>query len=185
MQLSHRTDLVIAAAISLIPVVSMLVFGNMLFVGLWYYLLVPAATLTLAIVMRAKPLFLSGASLAIAVTLLTYMYINWSSTRPEGLLVLGHLFSLPGAAVGMALAIFLGFRLKHPALLLVIGIGGTACGFLANQLLVCNSLLWCGPFSREGLVLLGMMGWSILIFGTVVLLVVIVSKIRGRDPNAG
>jgi hypothetical protein len=163
----------------------MVVSGDILFVGLWYYMLVPAATLTLAIVMRAKPLFLSGASLAIAVSLLTYMYINWRLTRPEGLLALGHVFSLPGAAVGMALAIFFGFRLKHPAHLLVIGIGGTACGFLANQLLVCNSLLWCGPFTRKGLVRLGNMGWSILIFGTIVLLVVIVAKIRGRDPNAG
>ncbi|UWX04228.1 hypothetical protein H1235_02575 [Pseudoxanthomonas sp. NC8] len=127
----------------------MLLAGDPVYVGLWYYLAVPAVALGLTALLRARPLFLSGASLAVAITLLAYMCINWRAARPDGLVALGHLFSLPGAAVGLLLAAVPVRRARHPLAALLLGLGGLLGGFLANQLVVCNTVMWCGPFSMD------------------------------------
>jgi hypothetical protein len=101
----------------------------------------------LAAIFRVKPLFLFGASLAVATTLFVYMLINWSAARPEGLLALGHLFSLPGAYIGVMLGAILSKRVQLPVIILLSGLLGLLGGFLVNQLVVCNTGVWCGPLS--------------------------------------
>lgn len=78
------------------------------------------------------------------------MVVNWRASRPEGLLALGHLFSLPGAVVGALIAAVLLRRHAStgPAFALIIGFAGVVVGFFINQLLVCNTVMWCGPLSH-------------------------------------
>ena len=149
MTLSRALDAVLAAVVSLTVILIVIVKGDALYLGLWYYFVVPAVLLGLSAALRAKPLFLLGASLAISITLIVYMTVNWRAARPEGLLGLGHIFSLPGAAVGALIAVVLLRRHTSAgsALALVFGFAGVAVGFLINQLLVCNTVMWCGPLS--------------------------------------
>ena len=123
--------------------------GDALYMGLWYYAVVPLVILGICASLRTAPLFLSGASLAIAITILSIMSVNWHRTRPEGLLGLGHLFSLPGAIVGVLLAGALSKRksVLTPFSAFLFGFGGLLGGYFANQFVVCNTVMWCGPFS--------------------------------------
>lgn len=146
---SRRLDATLAIAVSLVLPTVVLLLGDPIYAGLWYYLAVPAVALGLAACFRTKPLFLLGSSLAVAVTFAAYMSVNWRAARPEGLLALGHLFSLPGAAVGMLLGAVLARRLRHPAAILLSGMLGLLGGFFVNQLVVCNTVVWCGPLSMD------------------------------------
>jgi hypothetical protein len=149
MQPSRSLDATLAAAVALSLPVVVLLSGDPIYVGLWYYLVVPAVALGLAVAFRAKPLFHFGTSLAVATTLLAYMSINWSAARPEGLLALGHLFSLPGAGTGIALGVIFAKRFQHPLVVLFLGLLGPLSGFFINQLVVCNTVIWCGPLSMD------------------------------------
>ena len=147
MTLSRRLDAILAVAAALVLPTVVLLAGDPLYAGLWYYLAVPAVALGIGAAFHAKPLFLLGTSLAVATTLLTYMSINWSAERPEGLLALGHLTSLPGAAIGIVLALLVARRIQTPALILLAAFSGLLTGFFVNQLVVCNTVMWCGPLS--------------------------------------
>ena len=149
MQPSRSLDTTLATTLALSLSAVVLFVGDPLYVGLWYYLVVPAVALGLAAALRAKPLFLSGTSLALTITLLAYMPINWRAVRPEGLLGLGHLCSLPGAGVGIVLGAFLAKRVQHPLIVAVLGFLGLLSGFFINQLIVCNTVMWCGPLSMS------------------------------------
>lgn len=147
MTILRKVNAAILLSVSLIPAVAQLLFGDPLYVGTWYYLVVPTAAIAIGIMARAKPLFLLGTSLAVSVTLLVYAAVNLSLARPEGLLALGHLFSLPGAAVGTVIGAFLSRRLSRPISVLALGFAGTLVGFFLNQLVVCNTVMWCGALS--------------------------------------
>lgn len=147
MTIFRKVDVAILLSVSLTPAVAQLLFGDPLYIGIWYYLVVPTAAIAIGVMASAKPLFLLGTSLAVSVTLLIYAAVNLSLARPEGLLALGHLFSLPGAAAGTLIGAFLSRRLSRPISVLALGFAGTLVGFLLNQLVVCNTLMWCGAFS--------------------------------------
>ena len=147
MQSSRKFDIGLAAAIATVVPIVVLRVGDPLYIGIWYYLLVPAATVSLGAILRAKPPFISGASFAVAITFLAYMSVNWRAARPEGLLALGHLFSLPGAGIGLMFGAFLSTRSWSSVSALLLGIGGLLGGFLINQVVVCNTIMWCGPMS--------------------------------------
>ena len=76
MTLSRALDAVLAAVVSLTVILIVIVKGDALYLGLWYYFVVPAVLLGLSAALRAKPLFLLGASLAISITLIVYMTVN-------------------------------------------------------------------------------------------------------------
>lgn len=149
MTFSRSLDAVLAVVVSLAVILIVIVKGDALYVGLWYYSVVPVVLLGLCAALRAKALFLFGASLALSMTFIFYMVANWHASRPEGLLALGHLFSLPGAVVGALIAAVLLRRHAStgPAFALIIGFAGIVVGFFINQLLVCNTVMWCGPLS--------------------------------------
>ena len=142
-------DAIFAAVIALVTVSIVMVKGDALYIGLLYYFAVPIVIVGIGAALRAKPMFLFGTSLAIAITLIFYMSINWQATRPEGLLGLGHLFSLPGAVVGVFIA---ATSLKRKAttslfIAFLFGLIGLLSGFFVNQLIVCNTVLYCGQLS--------------------------------------
>jgi uncharacterized membrane protein YGL010W len=147
MTIFRKVDAAILLSVSLMPAVVQLLFGDPLYVGVWYYLVVPTAAIAIGVMARAKPLFLLGTSLAVSVTLLIYVAVSLSLARPEGLLALGHLFSLPGAAAGTLIGAFLARRLSTPISVLALGFAGTLVGFFLNQLVVCNTVMWCGALS--------------------------------------
>lgn len=147
MKVSRKTDATIALSVALMPAVAQLLFGDPLYVGILYYLVVPTAAIAIGVMARAKPLFLLGTSLAVSVTLLVYAAINLSLARPEGLLALGHLFSLPGAAIGTLIGAFLSRRLSNQVSAMALGFAGALVGFVINQLFVCNTLMRCGALS--------------------------------------
>lgn len=94
MAVSRRLDFGIAAGLPLALTVFVLIKGDPLYMGLGYYLAVFLVLLVLGAALRTRPLFLTGASLALSFTFLAYMAVNMLADRPEGLLGLGHLFSL-------------------------------------------------------------------------------------------
>jgi len=147
MKISRNTDAAVALLVAFMVGVAQLLYGDQLYMGAWYYFVVPAAAIAIGVMARAKPLFLLGTSLAVSVTLLIYASINLTLARPEGLLALGHLFSLPGAAAGTLIGAFLSRRLRRPISVLALGFTGTLVGFFLNQLVVCNTLMWCGAIS--------------------------------------
>ena len=95
------------------------------------------------------PLFLFDAASATAISMLAVMSVNWNATRPEGLLGLGHLFSLPGAFIGVLVTAIVAKKkvATHPFVLFLFGFGGLLVGYFLNQLVVCNTVMWCGPLS--------------------------------------
>ena len=149
MKPSSALDAIYAAIIGLLVVIIVLVKGDALYMGLWYYFLVPVVIVGIGAALRAKPMFIFGTSLAIAITLISYMSINWCASRPDGLLGLGHLFSLPGAVVGVIIAAILLKRRTTTSLFVafLFGLIGLLSGFFVNHLIICNTVLYCGQLS--------------------------------------
>ena len=144
-QASTRSDLARALALTGLFSCVVLVLGDHLYLGIWYYLAVPLTALGLGLLCRCPPWFLTGTTIGALLTLAVYALIN--AQRAEGLLALGHLFSLPGAAAGIVLGAALSRRWPGPSTAFALGLGGLLLGFAANQLVVCNTLMWCGPLS--------------------------------------
>lgn len=147
MQISRKTDIIFSAVTIISLLIIVLFAGDLIYAGLWYYIAVPIAALALAAVFRVKPLFLFGTSIAIATTLLAYMAINFFSAHPEGLLVLGHLFSLPGAGVGIIFGAMFARGLQNPIIIFLLALLCLLGGFFINQLIICNTVMWCGSLS--------------------------------------
>lgn len=119
-----------------------------LYTGLGYLVAVPTVTLIPGLILRAPPLFLTGTT-AIA-TLLIFMKIMSSLDHTEGMLALGHMFSVPGMLTGAGVSAWLlRYRVKTRLPWIVAGIGvlGAALGFMVAQMVVCNTLMYCGALS--------------------------------------
>ena len=138
-------DRILFIGISLISIAIVLIFGDALYIGLWYYIVIPVVAFTLTFPFKTKELFLTGTSIAIQLTIIPYLYINITAERPGGLLGLGHLFSLPGLAVGIIVgSIYVKNKYKKPYIMLSIGFVASLSGFLINQIIICNTLMYCG-----------------------------------------
>lgn len=142
---SPRTDLLSATAVSAVPLAVVLSVGDAMFLGLAYYIIVPALLLAACHALRAAPYFRTGAAVALALSYVPFMAYNLQAARPEGLLGLGHVFSMPGL---FALALFGAWRsARDPAgaaLALTVGFLITLAGFALNLVVVCNTMLYCG-----------------------------------------
>ena len=101
---NRAQDAGIAASVTIALFAIVTAKGDALYAGLWYYVAVPLAILGLCAAFKPPPAFITGASIALTTIFLAYLSINWSASRPKGLLVLGHMFSLPGALIGGLLA---------------------------------------------------------------------------------
>lgn len=139
--------LVMVCAYIAVPV-AVLIYGNALFLGLKHYFVPPIAILVLCALTRPGPFFLAGVAVSVAITFFIYFSINWVAVRPDGLLGLGHIFSLPGLLLGaVSSAIAQRKRLSSPISAFLLGIAGACGGFLLFQLSLCNALMYCGPLS--------------------------------------
>lgn len=149
MTATRTLDATLATAVALAMLILVLIKGDALYIGVWYYLAVPIVVLGICAAFRLAPFFLFGTSLAIAISMLAVMSVNWRASRPEGLLGLGHLFSLPGAFVGVIAGSFIARKLEvvNPFFAFLLGVAGFGAGYFVNQLLVCNTVVWCGPLS--------------------------------------
>ncbi|WP_077046970.1 hypothetical protein [Pseudomonas sp. KK4] len=150
MTIGVRHDL----AYSLLLFAPILLYASMgadpLYSGFWYLLGVPVAALVPGLILRAPALFLTGTTAAAIASLLVYMKVMLSHARPEGLLVLGHLFSMPGMLVGAGVAAWLlKYRVKARLPWIVAGVGflGAALGFLLAQMILCSTMMHCGVLS--------------------------------------
>ncbi|MGO1068157.1 hypothetical protein [Lysobacter sp. CA199] len=148
MQPGYKDERVWAVAVSLLLPLLTALYGDPLYLGTRYYLLVAGVAIGLSMLIKAPRMFTLGAALAVAATLAGYGLWALSLTRPEGLLGLGHLLSLPGAAVGLVGgALFARRRRSAAVAAFAAGLLFVLLGFGANQMVVCNTLMWCGPLS--------------------------------------
>ena len=149
MKFTRTLDASLAIAIAIAIVVIVMIKGDALYLGLWYYIAVPVVVLGTCSLFRPAPLFLFGAAFAIAISMLALMSVNWLAARPEGLLGLGHIFSLPGAFAVVLGIIFVAKKkqITRPLSAFLLGFGGWGGGYFINQLAVCNTVMWCGFLS--------------------------------------
>jgi len=122
-----------------------LVIGDGMYIGLWYYFTVPLVIIGLSAAFKLTSSFYTGVSAAIATSFIIYLSINWTAERAEGLLGLGHIFSLPGAFLMVLITAFLLKRKNNrlPAQNLLLGFFSFTLGFSVNQVVLCNSLMYC------------------------------------------
>ncbi|MDD0973949.1 hypothetical protein [Pseudomonas fontis] len=127
----------------------LIVAGDGLFVPVGYYLAVSLVAFAVALLFRPRPGFLVGVALALSVIFIVYLWVALTADHVEGLLILGQVFSLPGALLGLLLAAWkIRRRVGSSSIAaLLIAAGGVLLGFLINQILVCNTLMYCGVFS--------------------------------------
>ncbi|OUM29928.1 hypothetical protein [Pseudomonas putida] len=150
MTIGRRDDL----AYSILLITPLITYASTgadpLYTGAWYLLGVPVATLLPGLILRVPALFLTGTTAAALASLLAYMNIMFSLPRPDGLLALGHLFSMPGMLVGSGMSAWLlRHRVKASLPWLVAGIAflGATLGFMVVQMLVCTTVIYCGALS--------------------------------------
>jgi hypothetical protein len=121
-----------------------------LHIGIGYLVEVPVAALVPGLILKAPALFLTGTTATAVATLLIYMKIMSSLDHTEGMFALGHVFSVPGILVGAGVSAWLlKYRVKASLPWIVAGIGflGASLGFTVAQMIVCNTLMYCGALS--------------------------------------
>src|SRR5690606_3504992 len=129
-------DRIVFSLISLGSILFVLVFGDSLFFGVWYYFAIPVVAFLLAMPFKPKQYFLSAISIVILLTYIPYWNYNFSAKQPDGLLGLGHMFSLPGLAAGIILAgAHLMPKVKTSGYVFIVSFLFSLCGFLANQII--------------------------------------------------
>lgn len=150
MTVSRRDDLTYA----ILMITAVLFYSSMgadpLYTGLGYLVAVPTVTLIPGLILRAPTLFLTGTTVTAIATLLIFMKIMSSLDHTEGMLALGHMFSVPGMLTGAGVSAWLlRYRVKTRLPWIVAGIGvlGAALGFMVAQMVVCNTLMYCGALS--------------------------------------
>ncbi|OEC59404.1 MULTISPECIES: hypothetical protein [Pseudomonadaceae] len=109
--------------------------GDVLFIGLWYYLAVIGGAFVSAVLANPRPFFAGGAVLAAGLSLALYVWLNWHPNARSGLLGIAHLLSLPGAAVGVVALGVVSRRRKwrRESRLFSAGFLGFFLGFVVNQ----------------------------------------------------
>ncbi|WP_157969717.1 hypothetical protein [Pseudomonas huaxiensis] len=123
----HRTDIVSFCLISLIVPLLVLLYGDAMYAGLYYYFVIPAVALPIAIWFSPRKGFLIGLGIALAIEFLLVLQINWRSQWQDGMVGVLHMVSLPGAFLAV---VFAGrwFERKPPAS--SFGVALTGCVFV-------------------------------------------------------
>ena len=147
-RLSRATDVTIAFGLGAIVLAVTAVRGDPIYAGVWYYLLAWVGLVGLVQIARVPPLFSAGASAALVASFLFYWAWQASLQRPDGLLGLGHLFSLPGLAVAAVIAA-VSVRRRQLGPISAFGIAFFSCcaGFGLAQVAVCRAMMYCGTLT--------------------------------------
>jgi hypothetical protein len=148
MRISNRRIIKIGALLLVLmpPVLVIAMKGDPLFVGAWYYLAVPVVLIGGAALVQPQMWLLVGIALASSLSFLAYQWVQLTAQRVEGLLGLGHLFAMPGALIAaLAIAgISRRWDWDDPRGLFVAGLVASAVGFMIAQVIVCNTVFYCG-----------------------------------------
>lgn len=150
MTVSRRDDLTYATLMITAVFLYSSMCADLLYTGLGYLLAVPAVTLIPGLILRAPALFLTGTTVTAIATLLVYMKIMSSLDHPEGMLGLGHMFSVPGMLIGAGVSAWLlrdRLKTRLPWIVAGVGVLGAALGFMVAQIVVCNTLMYCSALS--------------------------------------
>lgn len=150
MTIGRQDDL----AYSILLITPFLLYASMgtdpVHTGTWYLLVTPVVTLLPGLILRAPALFLTGTTAAVLASLSCYLSIIFNQARTDGLLALGHLFSMPGMLLGTGLSAWLlRFRVNASLPWLVAGIAflGATLGFMIVQMVVCTTVMYCSALS--------------------------------------
>ncbi len=145
---NNKKNFIITMVFVIATLTTVSVIGNYMFVGWWYYSAIPTVAYFITLYYRPKVSLLLGINFAIITTYIPYFYVNMTASRAEGLLGLGHLYSLLGLAIGIAVsACYIGNK-EYPVIkTFLAGFLISLLFFFINQLIVCNSVMYCGCFS--------------------------------------
>ena len=145
---SRRTDSAIALGVGAALLTAMYVLGDPIYAGIWYYLIVWFSLVCLLQIAKAPPLLTTGAAMALAASFLFYWAWQASLPRPDGLLGLGHLASLPGLGIASVIAAVIARRRRvRPWVAFSFGLLACCIGFAIAQFVACHSLVYCGSLS--------------------------------------
>lgn len=146
--MTRIVDITLALGIGAALLAAVFIFGDPAYLGPWYYVLAWCGLVGLIQVAKAPPLSTLGAAIALAATFLVYWAWQASLLRPDGLLGLGHLFSLPGLALAAVVAaLYSRRRGLKPVTAFAVTFIACCAGFGAAQLAVCRTAMYCGPIS--------------------------------------
>lgn len=138
----------LAFAVGLLLLAATFVFGDPIHAGIWYYLIAWFGLVGVVQVAKAPPLLTAGAAVALASSFLLYWAWQASLPEPDGLLGLGHLFSMPGIGIAAVTAAVIARRRQMlPAAAFTTGLLVCCMGFAIAQLVVCRSVMYCGALS--------------------------------------
>ncbi|MCU1720242.1 MULTISPECIES: hypothetical protein [unclassified Pseudomonas] len=99
-----RNDIVWFCLISLIVPSLVMIYGDAMYAGLYYYLAVPAVALLITIWLSPGKGFLVGLGVALAIEFILVLQINWRSEHQDGMVGVLHMASLPGALIAIVFA---------------------------------------------------------------------------------
>ena len=147
-KLSRRIDSVVALVIGFALLAATFIVGDPIYAGAWYYLIAWFGLVGLVQLAKAPPLLTTGAAAALAASFLFYWVWQASLPQPDGLLGLGHLFSLPGLGIAAVIAAVVAHRRQMlPRTAFAIGLLACCAGFATAQFVVCRSMMYCGALS--------------------------------------
>ncbi|MFJ4373325.1 hypothetical protein ACIP1T_11955 [Pseudomonas japonica] len=115
-----RADTVGFFLISAIVPLIILIYGDYLYIGIWYYLVIPLAAWLIAIWLGSRTGFMSGLAIALALEYILFLQFNWRAEHQEGMVGIVHFFSLPGAVLGMVSCAYLLKRISTSSWLVVL-----------------------------------------------------------------
>lgn len=149
MTISHNLDRIVASTITFIILLIVAIFSHTRIIGS----LLTASTvfLSVCILLRAKPPFLTGASLGLSSTHIVHFdeVLSTPDINSSGFVVMAYFMAIGCGLAGAIIAALL-LRLPHfsgagsPTCLLS-GFVGVNVGFWGMLLLQCSTVMWCGP----------------------------------------
>jgi hypothetical protein len=116
-------------------------FGNVAF-----FWLPQAIVLGILIPLSSRSAVVSGTAIVLALYLAAFGAWVFSSPRPDSMAWLGYIFSLPGAGVGALIGLFV-VRRRNFSTAFTAGAISALCtlfGLIANQALICGTVMYCG-----------------------------------------
>lgn len=149
MAFSRALDALVAAAIAIAVSLIAVVAGHPQLLS--YFVIASAVLIGICALLRSKPFFLSGSCLALCTANFVYFVTEGSTTdtNSSGFVVLFAVISTGCGLLGAVIAALLLRRYVSagPILSLLVGFAGVSVGFFSSQLIICNSVMWCGSLS--------------------------------------
>ncbi|WAF87784.1 hypothetical protein [Metapseudomonas otitidis] len=139
---STISDIKAALILVVATLITVSTTGDHLYIGIWYYILTISAGIALGAYCYPRPFFLTGIASALCLTLWIYANHNATASRPEGLIVFIHMFSLPGAFIGIVATPKIIKKISTSKIAaLLLAVAGVLIGFFINQAIIYSALI--------------------------------------------